>query len=184
VTEAPQRRAAAVLMAIYDEEPHDVIFIRRAHHLRYHAGQIAFPGGGLDEQDGGDLTRAALRETEEEIGVAPAAVRIVGQLRNIVQTRNIYTVTPFVGIIAARTPLIPDQREVAAIHLVPLTAILEPGAVHAGQEQLRERIITTSQFDHDGLHVWGLTAEILRDFVETYTGAESPLRAAVEGALR
>lgn len=184
MTEILPRRPAAVLMAIYDEAPHDVIFIQRAHHLRYHAGQIAFPGGGVDAQDGGDLARAALRETEEEIGVAPAAVQIVGRLHEIVQTRNIYNVTPFVGVIAARTPLIPDQREVAAIHLVPLHAILAPGAVHPGQEQLRERVITTSQFDHDSLHVWGLTAEILRDFVETYAGAASPLRAAVEGALR
>jgi 8-oxo-dGTP pyrophosphatase MutT (NUDIX family) len=177
------RRLAAVVMPIFANPPHEVVFIERARHLRRHAGQIAFPGGALDEADGGDHARAALRELNEEIGIPPAAVTIVGRLEDIHQRRFGFTVTPFVGIVAPGTPLVVDLNEAAAAHHVPLAAIVAPGAVHTAIEVLPERQVETPVFDYGPLHVWGLTGLILRTFVERYH-AESQLRAALDAQLQ
>ena len=85
--ETPQRLAAVVL-PIFANAPHEVVFIERARHLRRHAGEIAFPGGALDEDDDGDRARAALRELHEEIGIPPAAVTIVGRLASVVPAQQ------------------------------------------------------------------------------------------------
>ncbi|HEV8021334.1 MAG TPA: CoA pyrophosphatase [Candidatus Lustribacter sp.] len=180
--EAP-RRPAAVVIPIFANPPYEVVFIERATHLRRHAGQIAFPGGAVDDEDDGDLTRAALRELEEEIGIPPAAVAIVGQLAMIPQARNIFNVTPFVGIIAPGTPLVVDQNEASAAHRVPLGALVAPGAVHPGAE-LREGLrIKTPVFDYGALHVWGLTGNILDEFVRRYHAPDAGLRTAIEARL-
>jgi 8-oxo-dGTP pyrophosphatase MutT (NUDIX family) len=170
-------------MPIFANPPHEVVFIERARHLRRHAGQIAFPGGALDEADGGDHARAALRELYEEIGIPPAAVTIVGRLDDIHQRRFGFTVTPFVGIVAPGTPLVVDLNEAAAAHHVPLAAIVAPGAVHTAIEVLPERQVETPVFDYGPLHVWGLTGLILRNFVERYH-AESELRATLDAQLQ
>jgi len=177
------RRLAAVVMPIYANAPHEVVFIERAGHLRRHAGQIAFPGGAMDAEDEGDHARAALRELHEEIGVAPDAVTIVGELNMIKQTRNVFDVTPFVAIVAPGTPLVVDLSEAVAAHPVPLAAIVEPGAVHPAIELVRGNRVRTWVFDYDGLHVWGLTGQILSDFVRRYHGPDSPLRGAIDERL-
>jgi 8-oxo-dGTP pyrophosphatase MutT (NUDIX family) len=172
-------RYAAVLIPIFAAAPPHVVFIERARHLRRHAGQIAFPGGAVEPDEAADHERAALREVEEEIGIAPDRVAVVERLPAIRQRSGGFTVTPFIGIIAPDGPLTVDANEVAAIHRVPLAAILAPGAVRAGIEIAGERRIDTTHFDHDGLHVWGLTGHILAAFVERYRDAASPLRAAL-----
>jgi 8-oxo-dGTP pyrophosphatase MutT (NUDIX family) len=177
--EAP-RRLAAVVIPIFADAPPEVVFVARATHLRRHAGQIAFPGGALDEADGGDLARAGLRELHEEIGIAAGAVSIVGQLRSFRQTRNVFTVTPFVGVVQPGTPLVVDLNEASAAYRVPLAAILEPGAVRPGVTVSGDRRIETPVFDYAGMHVWGLTGNILEAFIARYRQPDSELRAALE----
>jgi 8-oxo-dGTP pyrophosphatase MutT (NUDIX family) len=177
--EAP-RRPAAIVIPIFADAPHDVVFVERAQHLRRHAGQIAFPGGAVDEEDEGDHARAALRELEEEIGFPSTAVTIVGQLEPVRQQRNAFNVTPFIAAIAPGTSLVLDLNEASAAYRVPLGAILEPGAVHPGIEVIDGRRIETTLFDYGPMHVWGLTGHILATFVLRYSAAESPLRAALE----
>jgi 8-oxo-dGTP pyrophosphatase MutT (NUDIX family) len=172
-------RYAAVLIPIYAAPPHDVVFIERGHHLRRHAGEIGFPGGAVDESDAGDHERAALREAHEEIGIVPARVDVVARLRAVRQRVNVFTVTPFVGVVRGDEPPVADGDEVAATHRVPLGAIVAPGAVHLGVEVSGERRVETFQFDYDGLHVWGLTGRILDLFVTDYHASDSPLRAAL-----
>jgi 8-oxo-dGTP pyrophosphatase MutT (NUDIX family) len=180
--EAP-RRPAAVVIPIFADPPYEVVFIERATHLRRHAGQIAFPGGAVDDEDDGDLARAALRELEEEIGIPPAAVSIVEQLAMIAQARNVFNVTTFVGVVAPGTPLVVDQNEASAAYRVPLAAIVAPGAVHPGVE-LREGLrVKTLLFDYGAMHVWGLTGNILDEFVRRYQARDSTLRAALETRL-
>jgi 8-oxo-dGTP pyrophosphatase MutT (NUDIX family) len=176
-------RFAAVVIPIFANAPHDVVFIERAQHLRRHAGQIAFPGGALDDDDGGDHARAAVRELHEEIGIPPSAVTIVGRLAAITQRQNVFTVTPFAGIVTPGTPLVLDYNEASAAHHVPLAAIVEPGAVHAGIETIGERAIDTMHFDYGALHVWGLTAQILNAFVHEWARSDSALRAAIDTRL-
>jgi len=176
-------RYAAVLIPIYAETPHDVVFIERAQHLRRHAGEIGFPGGALDAGDAGDHERAALREVDEEIGIAPDRITIVGRLQAVRQRVNAFTVTPFIGVVRGAPPLVVDGNEVAATHRVPLAAIVAPGAVRPGIEIAAGRRIETQHFDYRGLHVWGLTGRILELFVERYHAGDSPLRAALDACL-
>jgi 8-oxo-dGTP pyrophosphatase MutT (NUDIX family) len=177
------RRLAAVVLPIYANPPHDVVFIERAQHLRRHAGQIGFPGGAVDDEDGGDLARAALRELQEEIGIPPAAVTIVGRLGLIRQTNNVFNVTPFVGVVAPGTPLVVDLNEASAAHRVPLAAIVEPGAVHPGVEIIGGSRRETHIFDYGSLHVWGLTGNVLDMFVRRFHRTGSGLRAALDAQL-
>ena len=125
-----------------------------------------------------------MRELHEEIGIPPALVTIVGRLPPQPQRQNVFTVTPFVGVVAAGTPLVVDANEASAAHRVPLGAIVAPGAVRRGIQTLPDRTIETWLFDYGSLHVWGLTGGILNAFVEHYAAPDSALRAAVEAALR
>jgi len=177
------RRLAAVVIPIFANPPHDVIFVERARHLRRHAGQIAFPGGALDDADEGDLARTATRELHEEIGIPPGAITIVGQLGPIPQRTNIFNVTAFIAVVAPGTQLAVDLNEASAAHLVPLAEILAPGAVHRGVEIIQERPIHTAIFNYGGVHVWGLTGEILTQFAQHYRLPGSPLRAALNERL-
>lgn len=178
------RRLAAVVIPIFAEPPHDVVFVERARHLRRHAGQIAFPGGALDDVDEGDHARAALRELHEEIGIPPAAVTIIGSLPPIRQTRNIFTVTPFVAVIDPAVTLVVDLNEASAAHRVPLAAILAPDAIGSSTEMFGDRRLETAVFDYGEIHVWGLTGNMLRTFVAAYHADEGGLRSAVEARLR
>jgi 8-oxo-dGTP pyrophosphatase MutT (NUDIX family) len=180
--EAP-RRLAAVVIPIFANPPHEVVFVERAVHLRRHAGQIAFPGGAVDDEDQGDLARAGTRELYEEIGIPPASLAIVGQLDPIRQRTNIFNVTAFIGVVAPGTPLVVDLNEASAAHRVPLAELLVPGAVHPGVEVIEERRIHTAMFDYGGLHVWGLTGQILTAFLQRYNLPDSPLRTALDERL-
>lgn len=180
--EAP-RRPAAVVIPIFANPPHEVVFVERATHLRRHAGQVAFPGGAVDEEDEGDLARTGLRELFEEIGIPPAAVELVDRLDMIPQARNIFNVTPFVAVVEPGTELIVDLNEASAAHLVPLDAILARGAVHRGIEERDGFRISTWHFDYGAMHVWGLTGNILDAFTRRYRAPRSALRAALEQRL-
>jgi 8-oxo-dGTP pyrophosphatase MutT (NUDIX family) len=180
--EAP-RRLAAVVIPIFANPPYEVVFVERATHLRRHAGQIAFPGGAVDDEDEGDLARAGLRELDEEIGIPPAAVTIVGRLDPIRQLRNVFNVTAFIGVVKPGTPLVVDLNEASAAHRVPLAAIVTPGAVHPGVEVIGDHRIHTALFDYGTMHVWGLTGNILTEFARRYHAPGSELRAALDARL-
>src|SRR5579872_5527314 len=92
-------RRAAVLLAIFADPPHRVIFIERAMHLRHHAGQIGLPGGAADPSDGDDPASTALRELSEELGVDRSRVTVVGTLPELTQSSGRFRVTPVVGIV-------------------------------------------------------------------------------------
>ena len=180
--EAP-RRLAAVVIPIYANPPYEVVFIERARHLRRHAGQIAFPGGAVDDEDDGDLARAGLRELHEEIGIPAGAVTVVGELEPIRQERNIFNVTTFVAVVTPGTPLVLDLNEASAVHRVPLEALLAPGAIHPGVEVIGDHRVSTVHFDYGSMHVWGLTGNILAMFARCYHETGSALRAALQARL-
>lgn len=172
-----------MIIPIFADPPHPVVFIERAAHLRDHPGQIGLPGGSTDPADGGDLARTALRELQEEVGVPPERVTLIGRLPQVHQRMNNFIVSPFVGVLQPRTPLTIDATETAAVFTVPLAALVAAGAVHPGIETIGEVAIDTWVFDHGDLHVWGLTANILHDFVAAWNAADSPLRNAAESVL-
>jgi 8-oxo-dGTP pyrophosphatase MutT (NUDIX family) len=176
-------REAAVTLAIFADPPHHVIFVERATHLRDHPGQIGLPGGSVDPADGDDRAVTALRELEEEVGIPPHRVRLVGRLPQVIQRVNNFSVAPLVGIVQAGTRIAIDESETAAVFTVPLAAIVAPGAVHEGIETFGELAIPTDIFDYGDRHVWGLTGRILRTFVTAWITDADGLRTAIEAAL-
>ena len=116
--------AAAVLVAITDRPEPGVLLTRRTETLRRHAGQVAFPGGRIDPGDA-DPTAAALREAQEEIGLSPDAVDVVG-IADRYRTITGFDITPVVGVVPPDLPLVPHAAEVAALFEVPLAHLLAP----------------------------------------------------------
>jgi 8-oxo-dGTP pyrophosphatase MutT (NUDIX family) len=159
----PEQRAlaslpAAVLIAITDRADPGVILTVRREHLRTHAGQIAFPGGRLDE--GEEPAAAALREANEELGLDPALVELAGRLDEY-RTVTGYVVTPVIGVVPPELPLQPHEHEVAGWFEAPLAYLLDATnqqvetAVFAGLER------RYWQIGWNGRRIWGATAAML-----------------------
>ena len=150
--------AAAVLIAITDRPEPGVILSVRREHLRTHAGQIAFPGGKVDE--GEDAIAAALREAHEEILLDPAAAEVVGTLEPY-RTVTGFVVTPVVCVIPADIPLEPHEHEVAELFEAPLAFLLDPANQQrrSGLFQSRERHYY--EIDWNGRRIWGAPAGMI-----------------------
>lgn len=161
-------RAAAVLL-LFGDGP-DVLLIQRSSRGRRHAGQPAFPGGGVEPEDGGPVA-AALREAQEETGLDPAGVRVVGAMPELYLWRSDNRVTPVVGwwhTPCAVHPAAPD--EVASVERVPIAELADP----ANRLRLRQPGGHTGPaFRVRGLLVWGFTAGIL-DNTLRWSGFELP----------
>ena len=149
---------AAVLIAITDRANPGVILTVRREHLRTHAGQIAFPGGRIDE--GEDAISAAVREAHEELWLPPEAAKIVGSLEPY-RTVTGYVVTPVIGVIPPDLPLEPHEHELADWFEAPLAFLIDP-ANHRRQTALFEgRDRHYWEIDWNGRRIWGATAAML-----------------------
>lgn len=137
-----------------------VLLTRRADHLGQHAGQVSLPGGHPETHDR-DLEATALRETEEELGVASDCLEVVGSLEAVFIPPTNFLVTPFIALAGQLAPLRPDAREVAEVIEFPLAKLFTPLAVE------RERWLVRGfpyevPFYRCGEHkIWGATARIL-----------------------
>ena len=156
-------RPAAVLIPIVADPEPTAIFTVRTDTVRSHKGQISFPGGSKDSGDG-SLMETALRETEEEIGLKPDLVEVIGELDTFPTFVSGYVVTPFVGFLQNLPPLRPNPAEVASILQVPLAHMnneirADPGFRHA------ERTYPTEAWIWQGHVIWGVTARIVREFL-------------------
>jgi 8-oxo-dGTP pyrophosphatase MutT (NUDIX family) len=162
-------RPAAVLVPLVERPGGlSVLLTQRTAHLHDHAGQISFPGGRV-EPDDPDATAAALRETEEEIGLARRHVEIVGRL-DTYQTRTAYEVTPVVGLVRPPFELVPDTFEVADVFEVPLAFVLDP---RNRERRTREFQGTERHFwvmPYGERYIWGATAGMLVNLAEVLTG--------------
>ncbi|WP_339949978.1 CoA pyrophosphatase [uncultured Albimonas sp.] len=155
-------RQAGVLCALVDRGDGAglrVVLTRRADHLRKHAGQVAFPGGGLEAGDE-SLLHAALREAEEEIGLAPSGVEVVGEIDGH-ETVTGFAVTPFVGFIDPGFVARPDPGEVAEVFEPPLDFLMDP-ANHIRESRMyqgQRRFFYAMPWE--GRYIWGATARML-----------------------
>ena len=150
---------AAVLVPVTDRPEPGVILTRRTETVRRHAGQVAFPGGRIDPDDA-DAVAAALREAEEEIGLAREQVELVGTADSY-RTITGYQVIPVVGVVPPDLALSPQPSEVAAIFEVPLAHLHDPREhqVRTVQWGGRERRYFEIQW---GEHrIWGATAAMI-----------------------
>ena len=161
-----EQTLAAVLVPLFvsaQSQPPHVVLTRRRSDLRRHAGEITFPGGRMDPGDA-DLTATALREADEEIGLAPDAVELLGALPPVSTFATGYQIHPFVGTIAAGQRWRISPREVDAVLELPLNGLRESRT----RTRLERRGITfeTDAYVLDGNLVWGATFRIIELLLE------------------
>jgi 8-oxo-dGTP pyrophosphatase MutT (NUDIX family) len=160
-------RDAAVLIGLVARPAGlTVLLTQRTAHLHDHAGQISFPGGRRDDGDA-DLVATALRETHEEVGLAPAAISVLGALAEY-RTVTAYRVMPYVALVQPDFTAAPDPFEVAEVFEVPLAFLMDPRnhQRRAIDTPLGERSFYAMPYDDAGTErfVWGATAAMLRNF--------------------
>jgi 8-oxo-dGTP pyrophosphatase MutT (NUDIX family) len=160
---------AAVLVAVTDRHEPGVLLTLRQPHLRRHAGQIAFPGGRVDPEDR-DAVAAALREAQEEIGLDPATVDVVGT-SDVYRVGTGFAVTPVIGVVPPDLPLAPHEAEVAAVFETPLAFLLTPGnhVLRSTVWEGRERRFHEIQWEDR--RIWGATAGMIVNLAARLKGA-------------
>ncbi|MGQ9646835.1 MAG: NUDIX hydrolase [Thermodesulfobacteriota bacterium] len=165
IIEQPPFARAAVLVPLFEKgEACHVIFTKRSDNVRYHKGEISFPGGVFDEKDG-QLQRTALRETFEEIGLKEDDVQIIGVLDDIVTVTQ-FIVTPFVGLFPYPYSFKLSPIEIAELIEVPLSTLLDRDCL-SEREIIRgtgKEVVLAYQYQNH--IIWGATARILKQFLD------------------
>ena len=153
-------RLAAVLIPIFKDSL-NVLFIKRTMNTSQHQGQVAFPGGRFDEEDG-TLLVTALRETKEEVSISADNIEVIGRLTPTITSSRHY-VYPFVGLIDESVEIKPNPSEVADFFLAEFSEIMKPDNFQKGF--FRESGIR-SYYKIGDYKVWGVTAGILSDLLK------------------
>jgi 8-oxo-dGTP pyrophosphatase MutT (NUDIX family) len=151
--------AAAVLIPITDRPDPGVLLTLRHADLRRHAGQVAFPGGRADPEDA-DAIATALREADEEIGLAPSLVQVVGSLGRH-RTGTGFEIVPVIGVVPPDLPLVPHQAEVASIFEVPLAFLLETANHTRRNMEWAGRTRHFYEILWGEWRIWGATASMI-----------------------
>lgn len=168
-------RDAAGLVLLY---PHgdmlQLALTLRGAALRHHTGQVSLPGGRVDA--GESIEAAALREADEEVGLPPAAVEVLGRLTPLHIPVSGHLLHPVVGVTTARPEFRVAEAEVERLIEVPLAHLRDPGIV-AWEQRRRERppavLMDVPYFAVDGAKVWGATAMILAEFLAVIADVEA-----------
>jgi 8-oxo-dGTP pyrophosphatase MutT (NUDIX family) len=153
-------RLAAVLVPLVEhaDEP-SILLTRRADHLEKHSGQVAFPGGKVEDSDATPIA-AALRETEEEIGLDASHIEIAGVL-DTYQTGTGFLILPVVGFVKPGFTLTPDKNEVADVFEVPAHIALSKQNWKTDSGEWKGRMWNFYSMDYQGYNIWGATAGML-----------------------
>ncbi len=166
--EASAIEAAVLIPIVLHPAGPTVLLTQRATALRNHSGQIAFPGGRVDAVDGSPLV-AALREAEEEIGLARERVRIVGYL-DAYLTGTGYRVTPVVGLVEPPLELVINPHEVDDAFETPLAFLMDPANHQRHGREWKGRHRTYYAMPHGDRYIWGATAGMIRNLYERLAG--------------
>lgn len=163
LTDETRLKCAAVLVPlVWESDRWSLLFTRRTDHVESHKGQVSFPGGGCDE---GEFTpeETALREAEEEVGIDPHSVRVLGRLSNLI-TITSFRVTPVVGVIAWPTVLRIGLHEVERVFTIPLEWLADRRNRWEFGLPGRNRSLI-AYHPYDGELLWGATARITVEFL-------------------
>ena len=167
-------RQSGVLVLLYPRQDELYLpLIVRPTYDGAHSGQVAFPGGGCEEGDA-DLTATALRETEEELGVAPQEVQVLGELTQLYIRPSNYQVHPTVGRHSYRPAFQPNAREVAQLLEVPLKSLLDPSHLRRERWELHDRSALVPFYAIQGQTIWGATAMILSELLAVVRMCRAP----------
>ena len=165
----PSLTPAAVMLLFYSKDgEHHVLLNRRTEEVEDHKGEISFPGGAVDSDDAGPQS-TALRETQEEMGIQPESVEVLGQLDDVATGTN-FVVTTFVGTIPYPYDYRPNPSEIAEVLEIPLRELLAPSCL---REEVRwsDGVPTRAYSYAYGKHlIYGATAKILGQFLELVQG--------------
>ena len=159
---------AAVLLALTREADPQIILTKRAEHLKNHRGEVALPGGMIDDADE-SVFATALRESHEEIALHPSQVEILGHLDPMV-TRFGVKVTPIVGLVSADVVLEPNPDELDSVFLVPLSFFLRDERLRTDRGTVNGHSVAVPCWEWEGYHIWGVTAIILVNFMNRVLG--------------
>lgn len=170
----PKHIPSAVCMPLVQrEEGMTVLFTRRAGHLPSHPGQVCFPGGRIDLSDN-NAVHTALRETHEEVGIAPGFVQPLGEHPIIIATR--YAMRPVVSLLKEGFSVAPCANEVAQVFEVPLAVLMDP-TIHRlhGLSQPNDTLRHYFSMSWNDYFIWGATAAVIRNFYHYLFAASTQL---------
>lgn len=177
--EGSDARPGAVLMLFSDRAEADpgpddpqhrgeLLLTERAHDMRSHPGHVSFPGGSVDP--GETAVEAALREAEEEIGLPPAAVEVIGRLSEALVVTSGFRLTPWVGVVPYPYPYVAQPEEVAGLVELPVAGLLAPGSHRVGTREAFGMVHEVHTFEVGGETVWGASARILHELLVAWRG--------------
>lgn len=170
----PPVRASVLLALVRREAGFTVLYTQRSPDLLAHSGQISFPGGRADPEDGGDDAVTALREGEEEVGLNRADARVLGFMGRHLSGSG-FLITPVVALVEPRAPFVASPGEVAEIFEVPLPwlARSENYGTLVFQRPNGGGEASSWHIDHEHRRIWGITANITRQFRDLALEAEA-----------
>lgn len=158
----PPVQAAVLIALVARDDDYSVLYTKRSDNLRSHSGQVAFPGGKIDAEDA-DAGAAALREASEEVSLVREDSEIIGYLPTYFSGTN-YLITPVVAVVRPTKPFVANPLEVQSLFEVPLSLL-------AREETYGTHVLTrgtiefsTWQISHEGEMIWGITANLTRQF--------------------
>jgi 8-oxo-dGTP pyrophosphatase MutT (NUDIX family) len=164
ISDSPQHRRACVLIPLIRHDGHwSILLTRRAENLAAHSGQIAFPGGSVEGDE--SLEQAAMREAEEEVGIPPHRVELIGRLDDVV-THSGFLVAPFVGLIHERIDYVMQESEVVEVFEVPVEALLDLRNPEVRYVPFRKRQFPAYFYHYGEYEIWGLTGRMLKAFLD------------------
>ena len=156
---------AAVLVPLVERDGEvRVLFTKRTSNLPHHPGQISFPGGAREDSDRDSLA-TALRETSEEVGIAPEQVEVLARLDQIVTITN-FLVTPYMGLVSENAIPSPNPVEVARLLEVPAQKVFDPESYRPTEISWQGATLMNQALSYNGDVIWGATARILLNLLE------------------
>jgi 8-oxo-dGTP pyrophosphatase MutT (NUDIX family) len=169
--EAAVGSPAGVLIPLFEKGGKiHVLLTLRTNTVASHKGQISFPGGGSEAGDR-DITATALRETFEEVGIEPSSVEVLGRLDDVVAISN-YVVTPVVGVIPYPSRYRISTDEIAEVIEAPLDFFMDTRNCRVETRVFRGKDVPVYFYQYKEHNVWGLTAYMLRCFLEVCYGVQ------------
>jgi len=154
-------KLASILVVIYGNSPF-IVMTEKPKHMKFHAGEISFPGGKLDSSDS-NLLETALRETSEEIGLTIRKDQVIGQLNPVVTLNSGFMILPFISVIDKISKLSPNA-EVKKIFHIPLTSFLK--TMKNDPDPSHNLIQEMYTFEFQGKIVWGASARVLKQIAD------------------
>jgi 8-oxo-dGTP pyrophosphatase MutT (NUDIX family) len=170
---------AAVLVLIYPKNGEYCILLnKRSQQVEHHKGEISFPGGGRDPEDG-DFLQTALREAHEEMGIRPEDVTLLGRLDDVI-TRSNFGVHVFVGTISYPYPFNASAREVAEVLEVPISGLLDPRNQREEARWTEHGTTKSYCYAYEEHLIFGATAQMVTQFLDVFQASSAGTKAGTK----